>query len=72
MQFGLDKPVWKRYLIWLGIVKKEIKQRLAESIETSLNISNGLVFIENLENKKKKIQQDVKNINDETYSNKKK
>ena len=27
MQFGLDKPVWKRYLIWLGFAKKEIKYK---------------------------------------------
>jgi len=25
MQYGLDKPILERYLIWLGIVKKEIK-----------------------------------------------
>ena len=25
MQFGLDKSPWLRYLIWLGIAKKEIK-----------------------------------------------
>ena len=30
MQFGLDKPVWKRYLIWLGLAKKEIKYKEAE------------------------------------------
>ena len=30
MQFGLDKPVWKRYLIWLGLSKKEIKYKEAE------------------------------------------
>ena len=30
MQFGLDKPVWHRYLIWLGIAKKEIKYKEAE------------------------------------------
>ena len=30
MQYGLDKPVWKRYLIWLGIAKKEIKYKEAE------------------------------------------
>ena len=30
MQFGLDKPVWKRYLIWLGFAKKEIKYKEAE------------------------------------------
>ena len=30
MQYGLDKPVWKRYLIWLGIAKKEIKYKEAQ------------------------------------------
>ena len=30
MQYGLDKPVWKRYLIWLGVLKKEIKYKEAE------------------------------------------
>ena len=30
MQFGLDQPIWKRYLIWLGIAKKEIKYKEAE------------------------------------------
>ena len=24
-QYGLDKPIWKRYFIWLGLAKKEIK-----------------------------------------------
>ena len=33
------------------IVKKEIQQRIAESIETALGLSEGLVYIENLENK---------------------
>jgi len=33
-------------------VKKNIQQRLAESIETALNLSEGLIYIENLENKK--------------------
>jgi len=33
-------------------VKKDIQQRLAESIETALNLSEGLIYIENLENKK--------------------
>ena len=31
------------------IVKKDIKQRLAESIEVSLTLSDGLVYIENLD-----------------------
>ena len=31
------------------VVKKEIKQRLAESIEIALNLSDGLIFVENLE-----------------------
>ena len=30
MQFGLDKSPWLRYLIWLGIAKKEIKYKEAE------------------------------------------
>ena len=33
-------------------VKKDIQQRLSESIETALNLSEGLIYIENLENKK--------------------
>ena len=34
------------------IVKKDIKQRLAESIEVGLTLSEGLIYIENLETKK--------------------
>ena len=34
------------------IVKKNIKQRIAESVETSLNLSEGLIYVENLVNKK--------------------
>jgi len=30
MQYGLDKSVWTRYFIWLGLVKKEIKYKEAE------------------------------------------
>ncbi|MBI65103.1 MAG: hypothetical protein CMG64_02260 [Candidatus Marinimicrobia bacterium] len=30
MQYGLDKSVWTRYFIWLGIAKKEIKYKEAE------------------------------------------
>ena len=30
MQYGLDKSVWTRYFIWLGIAKKEIKFKEAE------------------------------------------
>ena len=26
-QFGLDKPIWKRYLIWLGLSEKEIEYK---------------------------------------------
>ena len=37
------------------IVKKEIIQRLSESIELSLNISNGLVCVEDIETKKNSI-----------------
>ena len=33
------------------VVKKEIQQRIAESIETALGLSEGLVYIENLQNK---------------------
>ena len=29
-QYGLDKPIWKRYLIWLGISKKEIEYKEVE------------------------------------------
>ena len=29
-QFGLDKPIWKRYLIWLGLSKKEIEYKETE------------------------------------------
>ncbi len=32
------------------IIKKNIKQRLSESIETGLNLSDGLIYIENLDN----------------------
>ena len=32
------------------IIKKDIKQRLSESIETGLNLSDGLIYIENLDN----------------------
>jgi len=31
-------------------ITKEIQQRLAESIETSLNLSDGIIYIENLDN----------------------
>ncbi len=34
------------------IIKKNIKNRIAESIEVALSLSDGLVFVENLENKK--------------------
>ena len=30
MQYGLDKSIWTRYLIWLGVVKKEIKYKETE------------------------------------------
>ena len=33
-------------------VKKDIIQRIAESVETSLNLSEGLIYVENLDNKK--------------------
>jgi excinuclease ABC subunit A len=36
-------------------VRKDIKQRLAESIEVGLTLSEGLIYIENLETKKIKI-----------------
>jgi microcin C transport system permease protein len=29
-QYGLDKPIWKRYFIWLGLAKKEIKNKEIE------------------------------------------
>ena len=34
------------------LVKKNITQRIAESVETSLNLSEGLIYIENLNKKK--------------------
>ncbi len=34
------------------VIKKNIKQRLAESIEVALTLSDGLVYLENLESKK--------------------
>ena len=33
-------------------VKKDLIQRIAESVETSLNLSEGLIYVENLDNKK--------------------
>ena len=33
MQYGLDKSVWTRYFIWLGLAKKEIKYK-----EATINI----------------------------------
>ena len=32
------------------IIKKEIRQRISESIETALNLSDGLAYVENLDN----------------------
>ena len=29
-QYGLDKPIWKRYLIWLGLAQKEIEYKEVE------------------------------------------
>ena len=29
-QFGLDKPIWKRYLIWLGLSEKEVEYKETE------------------------------------------
>ena len=29
-QYGLDKPIWKRYLIWLGFAKKDIEYKEVE------------------------------------------
>ena len=29
-QYGLDKPIWKRYLIWLGLLEKEIEYKEVE------------------------------------------
>jgi microcin C transport system permease protein len=28
-QYGLDKPVWVRYLVWLGLWKRELKEKTA-------------------------------------------
>ena len=44
MQYGLDKPVLIRYLIWLGIWPKEIKNR---------TVTIGSTFRENLDSYKK-------------------
>ena len=33
------------------VIKKNIQQRLAESVETSLNLSEGLIYVENLDKK---------------------
>ena len=29
-QYGLDKPIWKRYLIWLGFAEKELEYKEIE------------------------------------------
>jgi len=29
-QYGLDKPIWKRYFIWLGLSKKEVEYKELE------------------------------------------
>ena len=29
-QYGLDKPIWKRYLIWLGVAEKEAEYKEIE------------------------------------------
>ena len=34
------------------VIKKEIQQRLSESIETALNLSDGLIYVENIDAKK--------------------
>ena len=34
------------------VIKKEIQQRLSESIETALNLSDGLIYVENIDTKK--------------------
>ena len=54
-----DTPILKKnfkhnieILVDRLVVKKEIRQRIAESIETALGLSEGLIYIENLENKK--------------------
>ena len=44
MQYGLDKPLLVRYLIWLGIWPKEIKNR---------TVAIGSAFRENLDSYKK-------------------
>ena len=30
-QYGLDKPIWKRYLIWLGLAEKEIELNFTQT-----------------------------------------
>ena len=44
MQYGLDKPLLVRYLIWLGIWPKEVKNR---------TVTIGSAFRENLDSYKK-------------------
>ena len=45
MQYGLDKSIWTRYLIWLGVAKKEVKYKKAELgepfRETIKNLGEG-------------------------------
>ena len=50
--FGIEPKIKIDVLIDRIIVKKNIKQRLAESIEVGLTLSEGLIYIENLETKK--------------------
>ncbi len=63
MQYGLDKPVVIRYLIWLGIWPKEIKNR-------TVNI--GETFRENIDSFKKDaftsytLQKWIKPVKDKT------
>ena len=51
MQFGLDKPIIVRYLIWLGVYPKEIKNKkvkLNQSFRdsfSSVNIGNFKKFL---------------------------
>ena len=35
-QYGLDKPIWKRYLIWLGLSNKEIEEILLNENQKTL------------------------------------
>ena len=37
-EFDLDKPIWKRYLIWLGVVAKDIEYEDGKEINSPFSI----------------------------------